>query len=165
MSKTMSWFLLCFVAPFLVAASALYFDWFNQQGVSYGQFMPSELSIKQWQLDANTKWTLAMVQQGDCERLCQQRAETIANIYDVLGKHNLRVAKVNLFSKHNGTDSLKGLQIESEALEQRFLYLVDHRGLVVLRYRVHYQGAAHRQMKQGIIKDLKKLLQFSRSRA
>ncbi|TMP77352.1 transmembrane cytochrome oxidase associated protein, partial [Pseudoalteromonas ruthenica] len=48
-------------------------------------------------------------------------------------------------------------------LEPGNLYLIDHRGLVVLEYQPSLDVQENRMRHKGMLKDLKKLLNYARS--
>ena len=52
---------------------------------------------------------------------------------------------------------------EQQSLNPASLYLIDHMGLVVLEYPFKVEPQENRLVQKGLLKDLKKLLNYSRS--
>ena len=50
-----------------------------------------------------------------------------------------------------------------QQLRPASLYLIDHMGLIVLEYPFNPQPQENRLIQKGLLKDLKKLLNYSRS--
>ena len=174
MNKTLSLFLGCFIAPIIAAIVVLKFDLITPAQSNFGTFVEKNIQLAQWP-NQQKKWSILMVEPKLCDKNCIDRKEMVNNIYEVLGKHNLSVGSYSLIAKSSEQAALVNLNTErafeipfltmSESLNNDALYLVDHRGLVVLRYAVNYRDEMDRVMKKGLIKDLKKLLNYSRSRA
>ncbi len=164
MNKNIVLFLACFIAPIALAIGALKWSWFGSSDTNYGEFLTHHTVLEDWQLN-DKKWTIAMVQNGNCDSTCSIRKNTIKNIYDVLGKHNLRVGLINLSVNDDEKSDIPVYPLNRNTLSNDELYLIDHRGLIVLKYAMSYQKETDEQLKKGLIKDVKKLLNYSRSRA
>lgn len=174
MNKTLWLFIVCFIAPVVVAVMALKYSWLEPAQTNYGHFLDNEKVISNWPSDQHTKWSLVTVNKQDCNQACLSKNQLIKNVFDVLGKHNLYVGAYAI-EQQTGSVQLTDLVSTEHALHELdqqpltmdvdAIYLVDHRGLVVLEYPVTYQMQNDNEMKRGLIKDLKKLLNYSRSRA
>lgn len=174
MNKTLWVFILCFIAPVVFALMALKFSWLEPAQTNYGQFLNDEKIIANWPENQHTKWSLVAINQQVCEKACLSKKQLIKNVFEVLGKHNLYVGAYSLNQQNDSlklNDLVSSEELTHDLAEQSLtmnsdaIYLVDHRGLVVLQYPVTYQERSDNDMKRGLIKDLKKLLNYSRSRA
>jgi hypothetical protein len=174
MNKTIVLFIICFITPVVVAQLALNFNWLNPAQTNRGQFVEKNYHIQNWPSESSIKWSLVTLESNQCAITCKQNKEIIKNIYDVLGKHNLRVGAFSLATLPEGIQVTNLISNQHHHLQQQqnefpmkfdSLYLVDHRGLVVLEYPITYADEQDTKVKKGLIKDLKKLLNYSRSRA
>lgn len=173
MTKTMGLFVACFAAPVVLALFALNFNWLTPGETNNGQFVEQSFQIKRWPAESNIRWSVVMMEPEQCAQQCQHNKSMIKNIYDVLGKHNLYVGAYTLTATDKSLEinnlilnKNSSVALSNQANEMRLdsLYLVDHRGLVVLEYPVSYSAEQDTKMKKGLIKDVKKLLNYSRSR-
>ena len=174
MNKTLVLFIICFITPVIVAQLALNFNWMSPAQTNNGQFVENNYHIQNWPSKTSIKWSLVTLEPNQCELKCKQNKGLITNVYDVLGKHNLRVGAFSLASLNTGVQLTNLISNQHYPMQNKqqvlplkpdSLYLVDHRGLVVLEYPIAYVDELDTQLKKGLIKDLKKLLNYSRSRA
>lgn len=174
MNKTLGLFIICFLAPALTAFLALKFDWLEPAQTNFGHFVENEQKIEKWPAESQLKWSLVTLSEEVCTQHCETRKKLIKNVFDVLGKHNLYVGAFSLSSSQQALqltnltaheNAVTQLENQTLAIESDAIYLVDHHGLIVLEYPVNYQLQSDNNMKRGLIKDLKKLLNYSRSRA
>lgn len=174
MNKTLLLFIICFITPVIVAQVALNFNWLSPAQTNNGHFVETNYHIQNWPSESSIKWSLVTLEAKKCELRCKQHRDIITNVYDVLGKHNLRVGAFSLANLNDSSQLTNLISNQHHNLQQQqnefpmkfdSLYLVDHRGLVVLEYPITYADEQDTKVKKGLIKDLKKLLNYSRSRA
>jgi len=83
-------------------------------------------------------------------------------LYVALGKNQQKVDVAVLTNQQQVSASWRLLAANPE-LKAGDLYLVDHMGLVVLHYPYTAEPEQNRLIQKGLLKDLKKLLNYARS--
>jgi hypothetical protein len=160
-NKTMWLFILCCGIPLLLAYTALFFNWLPQNATNKGKFVDGEIEISDWQQAPGILWTIALNAPIDCEVTCERQLNDLSNIYTALGKNQRRV-NLAVFGRKMTTDNIVNYPSQQN-LDPGNLYLIDHRGLVVLEYQPSLDIQENRIRHKGMLKDLKKLLNYARS--
>ncbi len=176
--KTLALFVGCFVLPVVLAVSALHFNWVPQTTTNYGQLLNKEVRLANWQRYSQAKWTLVLDAKSPCGHACEAQLKAMQAIRLALGKKS---QGVNLMLLSDAPASLpqwqaanlleevtvKPYQEQDEAqlanLNAGDLLLVDHMGLAVLHYP--YTSGQEQQVlvHKGVMKDIKKLLNYART--
>jgi len=154
-------FLCCCGLPLLLAYTAISLDWLPEQATNNGAFVEGEITVKNWRSEPGVLWTIALSAPTTCTAVCTQQIENLSNIHTALGKHQRRVNVAILGREHD--DQSMSSYPNQPGLLPGGLYLVDHRGLVVLEYEYSLDELENRMLHKGMLKDLKKLLNFARS--
>ncbi|WP_462157023.1 transmembrane cytochrome oxidase associated protein [Pseudoalteromonas sp. GB56] len=164
-NKPLYLFIGCFLVPVVAAVLVLKSGWLPGEQSNHGRFLDKQVALEQWQEYPLSPWTIAMVNTPQCDN-CATQWQDVQALYVALGKNQGKVRLALM-----GPD----LDVEGEAhptlhvqdaptqLTPGNLYLIDHHGLVVLEYDYVQQPQENRLMHKGLLKDLKKLLNYSRS--
>jgi len=159
-SRPLILFVACSLLPFLLAYAAVMSNWQPSDTTNKGELLSQEIVIPNWQANTNILWTIALAAPDSCAEVCHLQHSRLNNMYQALGKKQTKVDLVVLGSVENSEFSLMP---EVSALKAGWLYLVDHHGLVVLAYPYEESDEASRLTHKGLLKDLKKLLNYARS--
>jgi hypothetical protein len=151
----------CCAIPLTLAYIALESNWLPGSGTNKGQFLASEVHIDNWQIKEKKLWTIALQTPLSCEELCTKQITEMKNMYVALGKHQSKV-DIAVLSNNDTLTDLTQYNI-SKTLQVGALYLIDHRGLVVLEYPFVDSVDERRAIQKGLLKDLKKLLKYART--
>jgi len=117
-----------------------------------------------WEAFKPKGWTIVLPQSKECGQPCEVQRKGMENIYLALGKLQDKVSLAVLSdSPQSGEGEIKAIQASILPLNSGSLYLVDHMGLVVLHYPYRDDPLENRLQHKGLMKDLKKLLNYSRS--
>ncbi|MBE0366617.1 transmembrane cytochrome oxidase associated protein [Pseudoalteromonas aurantia] len=160
-NKPMWLFLCCCSVPFLFAYIAVSFNWLPDRVTNNGKFVEGEISIAGWQQEPGVLWTIALNAPLHCTRACTHQLNDLTNTYTALGKNKKRVS-LAILGRETGDSKMLAYPSLTE-LEAGKLYLIDHRGLVVLAYDHSFDAQENRMNHKGMLKDLKKLLNYARS--
>lgn len=161
-NKTLPIFVACCLIPLVLAYLALKLEWIPSASSNQGEFLSQEIKLKNWQQSDHKQWTIALNNPAECQQACDEQLQALDNLYVALGKNQSKVDMVVLgkSSKQNST----WRQLESiDELTPASLYLIDHMGLVVLQYPYEKEPLQNRLAQKGLLKDLKKLLNYARS--
>lgn len=161
-NKTMVVFIGCCLVPLIMAYLALKLDWVPSAATNNGEFLTTEIKVKGWQGKEHKQWTIALNHPKQCQQACAEQLQALDNLYIALGKNQGKVDMVILGAAQQASTpwpQLAGI----EELTPASLYLIDHMGLVVLQYPYHQEAQQNRLIQKGLLKDLKKLLNYSRS--
>ncbi|WP_440054357.1 transmembrane cytochrome oxidase associated protein [Pseudoalteromonas sp. T1lg65] len=162
MSKSGIWFIAIFVAPLVVAISVLKLGWMPQSTTNFGAFVTGE--VRQPELVLGSEWTIAYKQPAECDVACTSQLESLSNLHTALGKNQQKVSIVVIGSKTKiDSNVVSVFNKEIKELKDNHLYLVDKTGLFVLQYSGNSDPEQNRMIQKGLLKDLKKLLNYSRS--
>ncbi|WP_105166883.1 transmembrane cytochrome oxidase associated protein [Pseudoalteromonas sp. T1lg23B] len=163
-SKPLGVFIGCCVVPLALAYTAVKLEWIPEHTTNHGQFLQSEVRVPSWHVQNNELWTIAINAPDSCQSACEAQLSALQNLYTALGKHQKHVGLAVLNRSHEVTDlsQYQSYQLE-EDLPEAHLYLIDHRGLVVLQYQYYQDEEKNRLEQKGLLKDLKKLLKYARS--
>ena len=161
--KILSVFIISFIVPLALAFVVLKLDWLPARTVNNGYFLVPEVKLNQWQAIDPKPWSIAFVTKDDCTETCLAQREEIKKLYLALGKKQSKVDLVLLGEQGEIVEGFKYYSLSKESLAQDALYLIDQMGLVVFTYPVVTDPQINRLTNQGLIKDLKKLLNYARS--
>ena len=162
MSKPGVWFVGLFLLPIIVAFTALKLDWLPNETTNHGAFLDFEL--RQPELVLDTEWTIAFQRPQQCDEQCQTMLQSLPNLYTALGKNQHKVSLVVLQQPADAPiKNTQTVNLEIAKLKDNYLYLVDKTGLFVLEYAPSVKLDEARQIQKGLLKDIKKLLNYSRS--
>ncbi len=161
-NKPMIIFIGCCLVPFVLAYLALKFEWIPSAATNNGVFLSTEIKLKNWQNSEHKQWTIALNHPKQCQQACAEQLHALDNLYVALGKNQGKVDMVILGSPQKQGSTWRQLA-ETAELEPASLYLIDHMGLVVLQYPYQQELQQNRLVQKGLLKDLKKLLNYSRS--
>jgi len=161
-NKPLLLFVACCAIPLLLAYSALKFDWLPSAVTNHGEFLNEEIKLKNWQNDNSKQWTIALNYSRECSASCSEQLEALNNLYIALGKNQGKVDMAVMGSPSQADLPWKKMA-QQPNLTPASLYLIDHMGLVVLEYPYKVQPQENRLVQKGLLKDLKKLLNYSRS--
>ncbi|PAJ73819.1 transmembrane cytochrome oxidase associated protein [Pseudoalteromonas sp. NBT06-2] len=161
--KTIIIFIVSFIIPLALAYMVLKLDLIPTKTVNTGEFLTQEIKLNSW-TEINPKaWSIAYISPKQCNDICTKRRSEIKNVYLALGKNQGKVDLVLLGREKVVAIGFKNYIYNKEQLKQDALYLIDHMGLVVLTYPITNDEQANRMTNKGMIKDLKKLLNYARS--
>lgn len=162
MNKPLFYFIACFIAPLALAAFLVGDEFVPTKTSNFGEFVQQEVRLNA-PPESLKLWGIMMLNNADCDARCEQRKNMLLNINAVLGKQASAVSLLTTAELAENNNQFVALS-EQPSLSEDALYLVDHAGLVVLQYPLSYQADDDLKLKKGLIKDLKKLLNYSRSR-
>ncbi|MBQ4813772.1 hypothetical protein A7985_19600 [Pseudoalteromonas luteoviolacea] len=158
MNKTLGLFIGCFLLPVAAAIAVLKFDLAPTSTTNHGRFLEQEVVLP---IKADDKmWSIVLNLPEQCDTSCEVQRKNAEQLKVALGKHSQKVSVV-LFeneaapSKHHGRQS---------KLVPAAFYLVDKHGLVVLEYLYQPDPESNRLVLKGLLKDMKKLLNYARSK-
>ena len=161
-SKVLSLFVFSFFAPLLLAFVLLKVDWSPTQQVNNGHFLAQQITLENWQKIQPKQWSIVQQSTSECLQTCQYTQQQMQQVFNALGKYKDKVGLVFL-GEPQQFSGLKNFPSTHQSLKVNTLYLVDRFGLIVLAYPLSENEQTNRSIKQGLIKDLKKLFKFSRS--
>ncbi|TMN42749.1 transmembrane cytochrome oxidase associated protein [Pseudoalteromonas sp. S2755] len=162
MSKSAAWFIGLFVLPVLLAFIALKIGWIPDGTTNHGEFLSQE--VRQSELALETEWSIVYQRPKQCNKQCSLLLDSLPNLYLALGKNQQKVSLVVLQDQNEKSiEFATSLPIHLNQLEDNYLYLVDNKGLFVLKYAPVDSLEAMRNVQKGLLSDLKKLLNYSRS--
>ncbi|HEY5715179.1 MAG TPA: transmembrane cytochrome oxidase associated protein [Psychromonas sp.] len=156
-------FVISFIVPLLLALAVLKLDWLPGKTVNNGTFLIPEVKLSEWAKINPKPWSIALLADENCSDICVQRRDDVRNLYIALGKNQNKVDLVLLGEQSAAVQGFKNYQPVSEKLQQDVLYLIDHMGLVVFYYPLVEDQKSNQLIQKGLIKDLKKLLNYARS--
>ncbi|EWH04735.1 transmembrane cytochrome oxidase associated protein [Pseudoalteromonas lipolytica SCSIO 04301] len=158
----LSLFALCCFVPLALAYTALKLDWLPSGSSNYGELLETEVKLANWQQGDPKPWTIALNYPKSCHSVCEAQLASLDNLHIALGKNQQKVDVAVLTNQQDIATSWRQLD-ENSALKAGDLYLVDHMGLVVLHYPYTDEPEQNRLIQKGLLKDLKKLLNYARS--
>lgn len=162
MSKSAAWFIGLFVFPLLLAFVALKAGWIPHSTTNHGEFLSQE--VRQSELVLDTEWSIVYQRPKQCNKQCSLLLDSLPNLYLALGKNQQKVSLVVLQERNEkGIEYATSLPIYLNQLDDNHLYLVDKTGLFVLKYAPVASLEEMRNVQKGLLSDLKKLLNYSRS--
>lgn len=161
-NKPMVIFIGCCLVPLVLAYLALKLDWMPSTSTNNGEFLTTEVKIKDWKNSEHKQWTIALNHPKHCQQACAEQLQALDNLYIALGKNQGKVDMVILGATQQASSTWPQLAAIEE-LTPASLYLIDHMGLVVLQYPYREEPQQNRLTQKGLLQDLKKLLNYSRS--
>ncbi|MBQ4839521.1 transmembrane cytochrome oxidase associated protein [Pseudoalteromonas luteoviolacea] len=156
MNKTLWLFIGCFLLPVIMAFTVLKLDFRPSSTTNNGNFLEHEIWLPIQQDDK--LWTIVLNLPSGCASACAVQKSNAQNLHVALGKNRSKVSIVMV-----GTDELAIEQSVQEKLTPASFYLVNKQGLVVLEYLYKPDPEANRLVLKGLLKDMKKLLNYARS--
>ncbi|KZN67165.1 hypothetical protein N473_08055 [Pseudoalteromonas luteoviolacea CPMOR-1] len=156
MSKTLGLFIGCFILPIIAAVTVLSLDLRPQSTTNHGDFLESEVWLPVQSKDK--LWNIVLNVPKGCHSACDVQKNNVENLDVALGKHRNKVAIVVVGDGDNSVE-----QDAQNKLMPAAFYLVDKHGLVVLEYPYKSDPDANRLVLKGLLKDMKKLLNYARS--
>lgn len=156
-------FIACCLVPLILAYTALKLDWLPSAASNHGEFLKQEIKIEHWQDTPKKQWTIALNYPADCSQICRQQLATLDNLQIALGKNQQKVDVALVVDTPLQQQPWSQLTANKALVAPGDLYLIDHMGLVVLRYPFVADPQQNRLMQKGLLKDIKKLLNYSRS--
>jgi hypothetical protein len=161
--KILSVFIISFIVPLVLAFVVLKLDWIPAQTVNNGKFLVPEVKLSQWSEIDPKPWSIGFIAHQECREVCVAHREEVKKLYLALGKKQIKVDLVLLGEQGEIIEGFKNYRSSNQALADDALYLIDHMGLVVFSYPIAENPEANRLTNKGLIKDLKKLLNYARS--
>ncbi len=161
--KTSVIFIVSFIIPLLLAYGVLKLEWIPTNTVNHGAFLKQEIKLAKWPELAPKAWSIAVLSKAECDFECLAHRKELENLHLALGKNQNKVDLVLLGKESPEIDGFKNFNYSGNALKSDALYLIDHMGLVVLTYPVVADAEINRVTNKGLMKDLKKLLNYARS--
>jgi len=161
--KTIIIFIVSFIVPLALAYMVLKLDLIPTNTVNQGEFLSQEVKLESWDEINPKAWSIAYVSTKQCHDVCKKRRSELKNVHLALGKNQGKVDLVLLGKQAADEVGFKSYIYNNELLKQGSLYLIDHMGLVVLAYPVTNDEQVNRVTNKGMMKDLKKLLNYARS--
>jgi hypothetical protein len=160
--KIISLFILSFIAPLLLAFILLKVNWLPSHQVNNGKFLAQKVILNDWQFIEPKQWSIAQKTLINCNEKCLYNEQQMQQVANALGKYKDKVDLVLLGSLKK-VSGIKNYPLQHQELHINTLYLIDRFGLIVLAYPLSDNAEENRLIKQGLIKDLKKLFKFARS--
>ena len=161
--KTISIFIVSFMVPLALAYLVLKLELIPTNTVNQGAFLTKEITLDAWGEIDPKAWSIAYMSTKACNDLCEDRRNELKNAHLALGKNQSKVDLVLLTNEDIIESGFKNYVYSKKELEQDALYLIDRMGLVVLTYPVSEDEEVNRQTNKGLMKDLKKLLNYART--
>lgn len=161
-NKPLLLFVVCCAIPLVLAYSALKLDWLPTAITNHGEFLDREIKLDNWAQYNPKQWTIALNYSAHCKAPCAEQLAALDNLYIALGKNQHKV-DIAIMGKPEMVTSGWHIIDEQQQLKPASLYLIDHMGLIVLEYPFSSQPQENRLIQKGLLKDLKKLLNYSRS--
>jgi hypothetical protein len=161
--KLMLLFVVSFILPLALALVVLKFDWLPGKTVNSGKFLTPEVKLSEWANIDPKPWSIGLLGSENCTDICLEHRDELKNLYVALGKNQNKVDLVLLGAQSPTVEGFKNYPLASDNLHQDVLYLIDHMGLIVLYYPLVSDLHSNQLTAKGLIKDLKKLLNYSRS--
>ncbi|GEK10691.1 transmembrane cytochrome oxidase associated protein [Pseudoalteromonas sp. McH1-7] len=162
MSKTAIWFVSLFIMPLLLAFVALKLGWLPSSTTNHGEFLRQE--VRQPAVVQDTEWSIVYQRPKSCNEQCSLLLNSLPNLYLALGKHQQKVTIVVLQNQGEPLiEHATSLPLQISQLQDNYIYLVDKTGLFVLQYAPILDQRKTRSIQKGLLSDLKKLLNYSRS--
>ncbi|ABM04422.1 transmembrane cytochrome oxidase associated protein [Psychromonas ingrahamii 37] len=161
--KLMSLFVISFILPLALALLALKLDWFPGNTVNNGKFLTPEVKLSEWASIDPKPWSIGLVAGQNCTEICLGHRDELKNLYVALGKNQSKVDLVLLGEKSPAAEGFKNYAVTNDNLKPDVLYLIDHMGLIVFYYPLVSDLHSNQLTGKGLIKDLKKLLNYARS--
>ena len=124
--------------------------------------LTQDVKIERWQEADRKLWSIAIIASKECSAQCSQYLHAAKQVHLALGKKNEHVDVVLLSESDVTIESASVVKAPLTNLHDGSVYLIDHMGLVVLRYPL--EGEAHQEVIfKGLYTDIKKLLNYARS--
>lgn len=161
--KTMIIFIVSFIVPLALAYTVLKLELIPTNTVNQGEFLLQEIKLESWAEIEPKAWSIVYVSSRQCNDKCVTRRAELKNVHLALGKNQGKVDLVLLGKEEVTEEGFKNYVYNNNQLKQDALYLVDHMGLVVLVYPITDDEQTNRITNKGLMKDLKKLLNYARS--
>jgi hypothetical protein len=155
-------FIGCCAIPLILAYSALKFAWLPSAVTNNGEFLQQEIKLADWAQQNPKQWTIALNYSNECNSACAEQLAALDNLYIALGKNQHKVDMAVIGLPKHANSAWKTIAPQAN-LQPASLYLIDHMGLVVLEYPFNSEPQQNRLVQKGLLKDLKKLLNYSRS--
>ena len=160
--RTIIFFSVCFIAPFLSALLFLGSGWNPNQTINKGMLLTQDVKIEHWQETDRKLWSIAIIAPNECSTQCSQYLHAAKQVHLALGKKSENVDVVLLSEGDVAIESASVVKTPLTNLHEGSVYLIDHMGLVVLQYPLN--GQAHQEVIfKGLYTDIKKLLNYARS--
>ena len=161
--KLISLFTISFIVPLVLAFIVLKLDWLPGKTVNNGTFLTPEVKLTEWAKIKPKPWSIALFTGENCADNCLKQRDQVRNLYTALGKNQNKVDLVLLDQQSVDVEGFKSYPAARENLQQNVLYLIDRMGLVVFYYPLVADQQSNQLIQKGLIKDLKKLLNYARS--
>jgi len=161
--KIVSLFVISFIVPLALAMVVLKLDWLPGKTVNNGEFLVPEVKLTEWDKLDPKPWSIGLLASPECTGICLAHRDEVRNLYIALGKNQHKVDLVLLGEQSADVEGFKNYAMASANLKQDALYLIDHMGLVVFYYPLVDDLQRNQLTHKGLIKDLKKLLNYARS--
>jgi len=171
-------FIMCAAVPLIAAQLSLSMGWFNQGGNNKGQWLQHEIQllpdashlVQEHSANNSVHWHLVYVQAAVCDQQCEQALFTLQQLYAGMGRKQLKINPLGMAQQQPA--QLKQFPAISWQLEpnianelQNHIVIVNHRGLVLLRYPVADSPELMRDLARDIRTDLLRLINYDRSGA
>ena len=158
-----------FLIPFLLAYYYFITDATTTRGTTnYGTFLQEEIVVDISEKDSNEHWLLIQLIPNKCNSKCQDNIHMLRQVNSALGKDMDRVQRYIIFEKNiekNNVyiknypkvivlDNSENTYNRLSKMEER-IFIADPLGNVILGYKNDF-------MPKGLLKDIKKLLKFSK---
>ncbi len=156
-------FLAMAAVPLILAYLVLKLGWYTPAATNKGELLPKEVTVD-LQLEKPTWSIIYQPKTAQCDMTCEEQLYGLNQTYIALGKLQKRVNAWVLAEDFNIEDfpAAKLAKTTNPELSEDYIYIVDPRGNVILRYA----GSADREQtiktSKDILSDLKKLLNYAR---
>lgn len=161
--KLISLFVISFILPLALALLVLKLDWIPDKTVNNGKFLTPEVKLSDWAKIDPKVWSIALLAGENCTEICLAHRDQVKNLYLALGKSQNKVDLVLLGEQSPAVEGFKNYAVADDSLKPEVLYLIDQMGLIVFYYPLVSDLHSNQLTGKGLIKDLKKLLNYSRS--
>ena len=158
-----------FLTPFLLAYYYFINDATSTRGTTnYGTFLQEEIVIDITKKPVNEYWHLIQLIPSNCNNKCQDNIHMLRQVNSALGKDMDRVQRYVIFEQNiqkNNVyikdypkvivlDNSEKIYNKLSKMEEK-IFIADPLGNVILGYKNDF-------MPKGLLKDIKKLLKFSK---
>jgi hypothetical protein len=149
--------------PLLLAYLILELNWFTPAATNKGEFLPKEVSVD-LKLEKPTWSIVYQPQKNDCDQQCEELLYGLNQTYIALGKLQKRV-NAWVMAENFDISDFPAAQLNKTTnpeLSNDYIYIVDPRGKVILRYAGTTNREETIKTSKDILSDLKKLLNYAR---
>jgi hypothetical protein len=166
--KFFSFFLLCALVPLVAAKVSLAMGWFSHTAVNKGYWLEHEIELLPDADSHAAAWRLVYLAPEHCTQACAQALYSLQQLYTGLGRKQLKIQPIvaapsspDQLGNYSAIEWAQKNFSEHELHDQ--IVIVNRDGLALLRYPVHSDREAMKNITKDIRADLLRLMNYDRS--